>query len=102
MSKQKYKEKSKVLSIRVPESRISDYRARFNFMLQQDKTKEGLSFPEMSDKAFKEISKIFSKIKLILLKEGTLSIEKFNQIVKTTDLSYNKTLTKFFKKHYIK
>jgi len=102
MSKKSFKEKSKVLSIRVPESRINDYRARFNFMLKQDRTKEGLSFPEMSDKAFKEIDRIFTKIRSILRTKGSLSAENFNEIVKSTDLSYNKTLTKFFKKHYLK
>lgn len=93
----RFSEASKVLTLRVPRSRFEEYKARFNFQIDEHDKGEGHPFKALANKAFQETDNLIASIRLALSKKGSITIEDFNYLIKHTDFGHNKKLRKLFK-----
>lgn len=94
MSERKFKEKSKVLSLRVPESQIEGYRQRFKHIIKNKENIDNMEYTESALESIKEIDNFLKALKISLRKHGNLSTSQFNEILKSCDFSHNKRLLK--------
>lgn len=93
----KFKEASKVLTLRVPISKFDEYKGRFKFIVEGNDKGDNFPFKTLSKKAFKEIDNLLASIKLALSKKGHITTSDFNYLLEATDFGHNKKARAYFK-----
>lgn len=95
--RKKFTEASKVLTLRVPISKFDEYKARFNWMVEEHDKGDSFPYRTMTKNAFQEIDNLLGSIKLALSKRGYITSADYDYIVKATDFGNNKKVKKYFK-----